>query len=228
MVRSCIAHGLAHGDEQHAPLGRRRVSAMMVEALTLLLKQLNDHIALGDGSGAGAPAQALWGNVAQIDRQEIATELDNHVVLSLVNIEEERALKNGRAFTNTGADQGVYANRPLHLNLFLLFAANYRNYGTALKRLAQVLAFFQGKQRFTFANSPGAIAPAAALAEFSLVMDLLSLSFEEVNHLWGFLGARQTPFAMYRGRLVAIDDQRVLEGGGRVRNLEIMSRSVLS
>jgi len=199
---------------------------MMVDALTLLLKQLNGHIAQADGSGAGAPAQALWGNVAQLDRQEIATELDNHIVLSLVNIEEERVLRNGQTFTSTGSDRGVYANRPLYLNLFLLFSANYRNYGTALKRLAQVLAFFQGKQKFTFANSPGAVSPAAALAEFSLSMDLMSLTFEQVNHLWGYLGARQTPFALYRGRLVAIDDQRVLEGGGRVRELDITSRSM--
>lgn len=201
---------------------------MMVEAMTLLLRQLNDYIAHGDGSGPGAPAQALWGNVAQLDRQETATELENHIVLSLVNVEEERALKNARAFAETGSGDGVYRNPALHLNLFLLFAANYRNYGTALKRLAQVLTFFQGKQKFTLANSPGAIPPQSAIAEFSLAMDLLSLSFEEVNHLWGFLGAKQTPFVLYRGRLVAISDQRVLEGGGRVRELEVSGRSVLA
>lgn len=199
---------------------------MMVEAVTLLLKELNDYIAHGDGSGAGAPGQALWGNVAQLERQEIAAELENHLVVSLVNIEEERALKNGPVFANAGPNEGVYRNRPVHLNLFLLFAANHRNYGTALKRLAQVLAFFQGKQKFTLANSPGAIPPQSAIAEFSLVMDLMSLSFEEVNHLWGFLGAKQMPFALYRGRLVAISDQRVLEGGARIRDFDLKSRSV--
>ena len=39
-------------------------------------------------------------------------------------------------------------------------------------------------------------------------MDLLSLSFEEVNHLWGFLGTRQSPSAIFRGRLVVVSDQR--------------------
>lgn len=98
---------------------------MIVEAMALLLRQLNGFIAQNDSS-AGAPTQAVWGNIAQLDRQEIATELDNHLVLSLVNLEEERALKNGRASTTTSTGDVAYRNRPIHLNLFLLFTANYR------------------------------------------------------------------------------------------------------
>jgi hypothetical protein len=198
---------------------------MIAEAMTLLLRQLNDYIAQVDGS-AGAPVQAVWGNIAQLDRPEVATELDNHIVLSLVNLEEERALKNGQtAFTISSGDV-AYRNRPIHLNFFLLFTANYRNYGTALRRLAQVLTFFQGKQKFTFANSPGPNLPQSGISDFSLVMDLLSLTFEEVNHLWGFLGAKESPFAMYRGRLVVIADPRLLETGARIQDIEVTSREI--
>lgn len=198
---------------------------MLVEAIALLLKQLNDHISQVDGS-AGAPSQAVLGNVALLDRPEVATELDNHIVLTLVNVEEERALKNGPVTTPTGAGEVGYRNRPIHLNLFLLFTANYRNYETALKRLTQVLTFFQGKQRFTAANSPGSPLPQSGIVEFSLVMDLLSLTFEQVNHLWGFLGAKQSPSTIYRGRLVAVFDQRVLETGGRIQDIDIVSRDI--
>lgn len=199
---------------------------MMNEALALLLQQLNAYIVQADGSGPGAPQQAVWGNIAQLDRQEVATELDNHVVLSLVNIEEERALKNGRTVANLGANDVAYSNPPLHLNLQLLFSANYRNYGTALRRLAQVLSFFQGKHKFTVANSPGALPPPSAITEFLLVMDLQSLSFEQVNHLWGCLGAKELPFALYRGRLITIFDQRILDGGGRIRDIDLSSRDM--
>jgi hypothetical protein len=196
---------------------------MMVEALGLLLHQLNGHLAGIDGVGAGAPPQAVWGNIALLDRQEIATELENHLVLSLVKVEEERALKNGRAFAPGPSGDVLYRNRPLHLNLFLLFTANYRNYGTALRRLTQVLAFFQGKQKFTIANSPGAMPP-ATIAEFSLTMDLLSPSFEEVNHLWGFLGAKEMPFALYRGRLVTLADMPALDGSGVIAEIDVQTR----
>lgn len=196
---------------------------MMVEALTLLLHQLNAHLARLDGAGPGAPPQALWGNIALLDRQEIATELENHLVLSLVKLEEERSLKNGRVHAPGPTGDVIYRNRPLHLNLFLLFAANYRNYGTGLRRLTQLLTYFQGKQKFTLGNSPGAL-PAATIADFSLTLDLMSPSFEEVNHLWGFLGAKQLPFALYRGRLVALTDMPALDGSGLISEIDVHAR----
>src|SRR5262245_25011639 len=196
---------------------------MMVEAIGLLMNQLNEHIARIDGGGAGAPDQVVLGNVAHLDRQEIATELENHVVISLVKIEEERTLRNGKAFAPDPTGQIVYRNRPLHLNLFLLFASNYRNYGTALRRLTQLLTFFQGKQKFTLANSPGSL-PQPPIVEFSLTMDLLSPTFEEVNHLWGFLGARQSPFALYRGRLVGLLDMPALDGTGFIQEIEVIGK----
>ena len=198
---------------------------MIVEALTLLLRQLNDYIAQADGT-VGAPAQAVLGNIAHLDRPEIATDLDNHLVLTLVNIEEERALKNGRVATAVPGGGVAYMNRPFHLNLFLLFTANYRIYGTALRRLAQVLTFFQGKQQFTFANSPGANPPQGGIVDFSLSIDLLSLSFEEVNHLWGFLGARQGPSAIFRGRLVVVSDERLLETSAQIQDFDIVGRGI--
>lgn len=198
---------------------------MIVEAITLLLAQLNEFIAQADGAAATSN-QAVSGNIAQLDRQEVAAELENHIVLSLVNLEEERTLKNGQTAITMSNGEVAYRNRSVHLNLFLLFTANYRNYGTALKRVAQVLTFFQGKQKFTFANSPGSNLPQAGIADFSLVMDLLSLSFEEVNHLWGFLGTKESPFAIYRGRLVVIADGRLLETGGRIQDIEVTSRDI--
>jgi hypothetical protein len=201
---------------------------MVVDAIALLLRQLNQYILQADGSSAGAPNPALWGNISQLDRSEIATELENRLVLSLVNLEEEKALKNGKTFFNNNLTEVTYKNAPIHLNLFLLFTANYRNYETSLKRLTQVLTFFQGKQKFTLSNSPGSNLGPPPITELSLVMDLLSLSFEEVNHLWGSLGGKQSPFAVYRGRLVAISDRRVLEGGGRIQEIGLTSREIAS
>lgn len=198
----------------------------MVDAIALLVRQLNQYILQVDGGGGGAPNPVLFGNISQLDRSEIATELENHLILSLVNIEEEKALKNRKPFANNNLAEVIYQNNPIHLNLFLLFTANYRNYETALKRLTQVLTFFQGKQKFTLRNSPGSNLATPPIAEFSLVMDLLSLSFEEVNHLWGSLGGKQIPFAVYRGRLVTISDQRALDGGGRIQEIGLTSRDI--
>jgi hypothetical protein len=199
---------------------------MLERAVSLLLAQLNQYIRQIDGAGSTEPDVAVWGNIGQLESTNIASDLENHLVVTLVNVEEEATLKNGSRFDTDASGAVTYRNRPIHLNLFLLFSANYRNYETALRRVGHVLSFFQGKQRFTLRNSPVPGQEPAPAEDFSLTMDLLSLSLEEVNHLWGSLGGKQLPFVAYRARLVTVDDQRSLEGGGIVREIDVAGRDV--
>jgi Pvc16 N-terminal domain len=39
-----------------------------------------------------------------------------------------------------------------------------------------------------------------------LGVDLMALGFEQLNQLWAFVGAKQLPAAVYRVRLVALQD----------------------
>lgn len=195
---------------------------MIAEALSVLLGQLNQYLDQLDGSASVDARPAVIGNVAQLDITEVSNALENHLVLTLVNVAEETTLKNGRNFTSRPNGVVDYHNTPLHVNLFLLFTANFRNYETSLKRLSQLMTFFQGKRTFTPINSPQK--NTGRLADFSLTLDLLSLNFEEVNHLWGSLGGKQLPFAAYEGRLITLQDDRVLEGGGYIREIEVNGR----
>lgn len=194
---------------------------MLLEAVSLLLAQLNQFIHQAEGSPSDTVGPAILGNISQAEHPDLASSLENQLVLTLLSIEEEKTLKNGSAATQDETGAVVYRNRPLHLNLSLLFTANYRNYETALRRLAAVLTFFQGKQSFTAGNSPGASQGLPPMTELSLTLDLLSPSLEEINHLWGTLGGRALPFALYRGRLVALQDRRVLAGGGVIQEVEV-------
>ncbi len=109
---------------------------MLVEAASLLLSGLNQHIHAADGSASGSANVAIWGNVSQVDNPEIGTTLENQLILSLINLEEEATLKNGpTAFRQDSLVK--YRHRPVHLNLFLIFVANYANYHTSLQRLDQ-------------------------------------------------------------------------------------------
>lgn len=197
---------------------------MIHDAIALLASQINQYLNQKDGSPLGAADVVVMGNIGQLDVPEIAAELDNHIVVSLVNLEEEATLKNGRTSSLQASGSVGYFNPPLHINLCVLWTANYRNYGTALKRLGQIMTFFQGKNKFTPSNSPGA--GLTGLLDFSLTMELLSLSLEEVNHLWGVLGGKQLPFAAYRGRLITLEDQRLLDGGGLIREIDVMERDI--
>lgn len=195
---------------------------MLLEAVSLLLAQLNQFIHQAEGNPSDTAGPAILGNISQVEHPDLASSLENQLVLTLLSVEEEKTLKNGSAAAHDETGAVVYRNRPLHLNLSLLLTANYRNYETALRRLAQVLTFFQGKQKFTVSNSPGAGQGVPPMTELSLTLDLLSPSLEEINHLWGSLGGKALPFAIYRGRLVQLQDRRVLAGGGAIQEIEVV------
>jgi hypothetical protein len=199
---------------------------MIADVVSLLLDQINQYLQQIDSNSQSTPQPAVMGNISQLDVPEIAAELENHLVLSLVNLEEEATLKNGRNAVSGLNNSVNYQNTPLHLNLFLLWTANYRNYATAIRRLGQIMTFFQGKNKFTLGNSPGSSLD--PFLEFSLSMELLSLSLEEINHLWGVLGGKQLPFAAYRGRLITLKDDRLLDGGGLIREIEVVGQDATS
>ncbi len=200
---------------------------MISEALALLLAQLNQYLHLLDGTPPGSSDPAIAGNISQLENQTLSTDLENHVVLTLVNVAEESSLKNSVRAARLDANQTTYQHPPVFLNLSLLFSANYNNYTTAMRRIAQVVAFFQGKKTFSLANSPGAVTGVSPATELTLHVDLLSLTFEEVNYLWGSLGGKQLPFVLYHGRLLEIRDQRLLDSGGIVQQIDINGRGMM-
>lgn len=85
-------------------------------------------------------------------------------------------------------------------------------YEFALGRLSLVIQFFQAKKSFTIKNSPfttissDSNIPQETKDELKLNVELYTLTFEQINHLWGSLGGKQVPFAMYKIRLVSIKE----------------------
>ena len=199
---------------------------MLPEALSLLLSGLNQHLHAADGSPSGSPNVAILGNISQLDQPNAPT-LDNLLIVSLCNLEEEAAMKNGPTAFRQGS-QVEYRHRPVHLNLLLIFAANYNNYDTALRRIDQVVSYFQGHKKFDLAGFPGAVPGLNPEDELSITMELLSLSLEEINHLWGVLGGRQLPFVAYRGRLIKIEQDRPLAAGGDVREITVVAQDTVA
>jgi len=137
------------------------------------------------------------------------SSLTDHIVITLVNIEEESALKNQSAMRRSGNGKVSYENAPAFLNLYVLITCNYfgDNYILALQRLALVIRFLQGKTSFSGASTASG---AAVSPDLRFTLELYTLTFEQINHLWGSLGGRQVPFAMYKLRLVSITDRKRL------------------
>lgn len=174
------------------------------------------------------PEPVVLGNIAFATPDNPATAIDEsaQIYLSLVNVEEELTYKNIGAVRQSEIRPLAYVNPPLHLNLFLLFSANHKDYPTAIQHIGLVLLFFQGNRTFSIARTPipatGAFAaPGEAENNILITLDLMSLTFEQVNHLWGSLGGKQQPFLLFKVRQVEIDAARTLEGGGVITEINI-------
>ena len=134
------------------------------------------------------------------------------VLLSVVNIQEERTLKNGPTYVRDDVALRVrYENPPTFLNLAVLVAATHTKYDDALLALSRALVFFQFRNVFTQENvDPQSLTDGAPvndldrLVEFKLIFNLWSPTLEEVNDMWGMLGGKQFPFALYSMRMLEL------------------------
>lgn len=197
---------------------------MLAKALRLIRTQLRQYIASTETGAVGpdAPEYVVLGNIALADVPDLTPPIRQRLVLSMVNVNEEATFKNAPAYERVGLDTR-YRNPPVHLNLFLLFSANYDDYENALTRLSQVITFFQGKNVFTFLDAPlDEFIGDDEVAEVRLMLDLYTLTFEQINYLWGSLGGKQVPFVMYKLRLVKLDADRTRATGSLIE--EITSR----
>jgi hypothetical protein len=55
---------------------------------------------------------------------------------------------------------------------------------------------------------------------------MFTLSFEQINHLWGSLGGRQMPFVMYKLRLVSVTEHALLREVPLIEEIETTARPV--
>lgn len=153
-------------------------------------------------------------NIAILD-DDTTTNLNNSIVFSVVNIEEESTLKNTPALKKDTNGRARYENPPVYLNLYLLIScvnktiSNNNEYLDSLTKLSHVLRFFQGKTAFT-AYDPSRLSVYDDITDFKIKAELYTLTFEQINHLWGVLGGKQMPSVMYKLRLVSISGRKLV------------------
>jgi Pvc16 N-terminal domain len=181
---------------------------MIDTALILLRNELTNYLAARDS------ATVIIDNIGLFETSA-GTSLPDNIVISLVNVEEESALKNQPALKRPFNGSALYRNPPVYLNLYVLFTCSYSGtgYNLALRRLAHVIQFLQSKNSFSLASSVSttpAMITDDDIAELRFTMELYTLTFEQINHLWGSLGGRQAPFVMYKLRLIAITERAIV------------------
>jgi len=190
----------------------------MIDKALLLLKSELTAFLVSKGDSA---ASVIVDNIG-LSETSNGTGLIDSIVISLVNIEEESTLKNQSPLRRFSIGAAVYENAPVYLNLYVLMTCNYfgEGYLLALKRLSMVIQFLQAKNSFSSASTVSGSTDPNDTQDLRFTMELYTLTFEQINHLWGSLGGRQVPFAMYKLRLVAISEHAIVREVPLIEEIE--------
>ena len=62
--------------------------------------------------------------------------------------------------------------------------------------------------------------------EIEICLDLHTLSFEQLNDLWGSLGGKQVPFVMYRARLIPIQMGLPMARTGLITEVDLSTQKI--
>jgi len=195
---------------------------MLYESMHIIKEQLDSYFKdIGLSRTTELQNISLWES-GKVDESSLAEKL----IITLLRLEEESTLKNS-PHVKVNENKTEYRNPPVHLNLYLLIAANFKNYDTSLVSISKVIEFFQGKKVFTSSNTVYNRDNVAfeILDDFRFILEIYSPSFEELNNIWGTLGGRQMPSVIYKVQLIQIErDKKLAESelithiGGTLNN----------
>ncbi len=191
---------------------------MISKALTFIEDQVNLYF---QGLiGPSTQKYAVLGNIAKIvDGNE--DEESSGIIISLVNVEEDRISKNPDGIYRQ-IDKVIKTNPKILVNLYVLFSANISTYTTALSRISGVIQCFQSNNFFT-----GDTFPSLDPEIEKLHLELYTMNFEQVNHLWSTLGGKYLPSVLYKMKLVTIADEDNQTEGGLITEI-VMKKNALA
>lgn len=153
---------------------------------------------------------------------------DQSLGLSLINIEEERTIKEQRSTYLNALGKTEKRNPEIQLNLYVLITANFQNkkvndssddYVEGLKQLGYAIAFFQSKNVFTKENSPGLASFDPELTK--IVVELYSYSFEQLYNFWTVVGAKYLPSVLYKVKTLKIQENAIQESGDPIEKIHL-------
>lgn len=170
---------------------------MLDLALQFLKGELNAYLVARTNSGA---VEVKVSKV--VDESGKYAFEEGSICAAVINVEEERVFKSQLPQYEYVDGQHVVREPELKLNLDVLFAANFKLYDQALKFLSYVVTYFQSHGSF---NSEAY--PALDRRIGKLKVELQSLNYEQLSHIWGYVGGKQLPSAVYKVRLVVIQDE---------------------
>jgi len=189
---------------------------MIYEALNTIVGLINEYISPGL-----TDEPLILANISKVnDGDDFTVGLQDKLVLSIVNVEEDKAARIPENFIKQNS-RIMYKNPAIHLNITLLFAATH-NYDNAIPLLEKVIRFFQRKYVFVPADTPE-IDQVNQVNNFTiekLIFDWMNLNLEQVHQLWTTLGGHYMPSVAFKMRMLIIDDNLIEQEALPIKNID--------
>ena len=163
---------------------------MINDALGYIRRELRDHLGVTDGEVTIESARVITDS-----------ELADGALITLVNIEEEPALRNTPHVVQT-AGRPMRREPSVYMNLYVQFSFDFQDYGTSLLNLSNTIALFQ-QNRFFSADTARTENPFPADLG-RMIFEHHNMSFEALNNLWSVMGGALYPCVIYKVRLIEI------------------------
>jgi hypothetical protein len=184
---------------------------MIYNSLSFLCGVLNNFIALKDPlSTAGALTSPVVLSSLVDQENHLIHNGGDFIFMTLVNSEEETVGKSQLAYSVSPEDKLYVTNPDLKLNLYIQFAAfsdsnssTLPAYQRSLLLLDQVILFFQFRSVFSKSQYPVLMNSGIE----KLIIEPVSLTFEQLNHLWATQGARYLPSVIYKCRTLIFREE---------------------
>ncbi len=184
---------------------------MIDNVLKVVANEVNKYVVrkLDADRDPSSARRISTGNVAKMQDADASGARNDSVstpaVLTLVNIEEERTSRSADNYVRSN-NKIEYRRPQIFLNLYCLFAVNHSSYDTSLQYLSLIIQFFQHKNVLTPQNTPADNGLAFDPKVEKIIVDMVSMNAEQVNHLWATLGGKYLPSVLYKFRMVTIED----------------------
>lgn len=171
---------------------------MIHEVIPVLVEELREFL---EARINASPEQVVLGNIMNQDGS-VAINGEDRLVVSLINVERDGSHQGKGGQTFDGAPP------PVHVNVYLLFSAYFRNpnYVEALKFLSGVVGFFQSKTIFDHHNTPELSANTSQVR-----VEIVNVDWRELSNLWAAIGAKYVPSVLYRIRSLEMNEDRIVD-----------------
>lgn len=177
------------------------VVGVIGKVLVFLRKRLDGYLR-AELAGAGDDPVADKVVFVDGDKMEPISFQEGAVSELLINVEEERLLRAADPFVRVQEDGKPQRKQPdLRLVFYMLFVARFKQYDMAWDHLTKVIEYLQSNRTFEREVNPEL--PAGI---DKLTFELMTQSFAEQNDIWNALRTTYHPSALYRVRLVVLQD----------------------